>query len=373
MIYFDNAASAPVEPEVVKLINRLIGENYGNPSSIHELGRRSRVLIENSRKKIARLINVSPSEIIFTSGGTEANNHILWSCFLDLKFKHFVTSYLEHPSVLNTLDNLAKHFGIKISYVNHNSKGHIDTSHLEALLKDSPPAVVSLMHANNEIGNLIPLNQVKDICQKHGAVFFSDTVQTIGKFRIEAESFGFDFATASAHKFHGPKGVGFIYAKSTNKMKSFITGGSQEKNLRGGTENVYGIAGMALALEIAMKEIKKNHSYISGLKFKLIDILSKELPEIEFNGDVKNKSLYTIINLRLPKSDKSEMLLANLDIEGIAVSGGNACSSGSNKASHVLKSVGVKPENPSIRVSLSKYNEVWELEKFTKILKKVYF
>ncbi len=372
MIYLDNAASTSIEPEVIELMCRLTGENFGNPSSIHEHGRRSKLLIENSRKRIATLLGVSSSEIIFTSGGTEANNLILWSCLLDLKIKHFVTSPLEHPAVLKTLENISKHFDLKISYVNVNSEGHIDIGHLDLLLKNSPPSVVSLMHANNEIGNLLPVKQVKKMCDKHNALFHSDTVQTIGKYQINLHSLGFDFAVASAHKFHGPKGAGFVYTKSGIEIKPFITGGVQERNIRAGTENVYGIAGMALALELAMKDIEKNQKYIAGLKQNLKEKIKQEIPEIEFYGDESKEGLYTIVNLRLPANERSEMLPHKLDIEGICVSGGSACSSGSSKPSHVISSLGLKPERPSLRISFSKYNKQDEVDKLIRALKKIY-
>ncbi len=369
MIYFDNAASTPPEPEVVKLVNNLMRDNFGNPSSIHEYGRRARVVIENSRKTIASLLGVSSSEIIFTSGGTEANNHILWSCFLDLKIKHFVTSPLEHPSVLNTLKNISNHFKANISYVKINSRGQTDIDHLGRILKNSPPSVVSLMHANNEIGNLLPLKQVKKICNKHNAIFHSDTVQTIGKYEMDLHSSGFDFAIASAHKFHGPKGVGFAYINSGKKIKPLITGGMQERSLRAGTENVCYIAGMSLALELAMKDIEKKQKHISKLKSRLIEKIKNELPDIKFYGCEDKEGLYTLINLSLPPGESSEMLPVKLDIEGIAVSGGSACSSGSNKPSNVISSLGIKPQRPSLRISFSKYNTADEIDTFFEKLK----
>ena len=373
MIYFDNAASTPIEPEVIELINKTMKEYFGNPSSPHEYGRRSKVLIENSRKSIANLVGVSSSEIIFTSGGTEANNHILWSCILDLKRYHFITSPIEHPSVLNTLDNISRHFDIKVTHVAIDSKGHIDTDHLDNILKTSPPSVVCLMHANSEIGNLLPVKKVNKICKNHNAIFFSDTVQSIGKFNINLNDSGFDLAIGSAHKFHGLKSTGFIYLSPDSKLKPLITGGAQENNMRAGTENVYGIAGMSKALEIAMRDVEKNQNHISQLKQKLIEMIKEELPEIEFNGDVNVKGIHTIINLRLPASEKSEMLLANLDIEGFAVTSGSACSSGSNKPSRVITSLGVPPEKPSLRISFSKYNKPGEIEKFVETLKQIYF
>ncbi len=372
MIYFDNAASTPVEPEVTQLVHDLMRDNYGNPSSLHEPGRRSRVVIEEARKTIAELLGVSSSEIVFTSGGTEANNHILWSCFLDLKIQHFITSPLEHPAVLNTLKNISNHFDIKISYVNINSQGHIDIEHLDHILKNSPLTLVSLMHANNEIGNLLPVNQVKKLCDNHKALFHSDTVQTIGKYQMDLHSLGFDFAVASAHKFHGPKGVGFSYINSDKELKSFITGGMQERDLRAGTENIYCIAGMALALEIAMKDIKENQKHISNLKSRLIGKITRELPEIEFYGDEKKEGLYSIINLKLPQTEHSEMLPIKLDIEGIAVSGGSACSSGSNKPSHVISPLDPEEARPSLRVSFSKFNTTKEIDVFVETLKNIY-
>ncbi len=371
MIYFDNAASTPLEPGVCELIGKLMHEEFGNPSSIHEHGRRSKTLVENSRKKIATLLGVSSSEIIFTSGGTEANNHILWNCTLGLQIRNYITSRLEHPSVLRTLENISKYFDVSINYVDVDARGNIDIQHLDDLLAKSPRSLVSLMHANNEIGNLLPVKQVKKICDNHNSIFHSDTVQTIGKYNIKLRSLGFDYAVASAHKFHGPKGAGFIYAGSGEKINPFITGGMQERSLRAGTENVCAIAGMALALELAVNDVEKNRKYISGLKQRLKEKLQQEFADIEFYGDNEKEGLYTIVNLRLPSNKNFEMLPFRLDIEGIAVSGGSACSSGSTKPSHVISSLGLKPEKQSLRVSFSKFNKPEEIDKFVKVLKKL--
>lgn len=371
-IYFDNAASTPIDPVVIKLTKKLMHENFGNPSSIHNYGRHAKVLIENSRKSIANILNVSPSNIIFTSGGTEANNHILWNCVLNLGINNFITSPLEHPSVISTLKNISNYFKIKVNYVDINSKGNIDLKHLDFILKNSPASVVSLMHANNEIGNLLPVKQVKKICKSHKAIFHSDTVQTTGKFEMDLNALGFDFATASAHKFYGPKGTGFIYASSNNQIKSLITGGSQERNIKAGTENIHGIAGMALALEIAAKNFDKNLNHISSLKNRMIKRIKQELPEIGFYGESENKGLYTILNLKLPPNEKSEMLQNNLDIDGIAVSAGNACSSGVSNYSHVISALVEKTKNPSLRISFGKQNRNEEVEKLINTLKKIY-
>lgn len=370
MIYFDNAASTPVYDEVNELMFKLQKDAFGNPSAAHSYGRKAKVEIENSRKRFAKYFNADPSEIFFTSGGTEANNAILWGCAKDLGRKVFITSPTEHPCVLNTLDALVKLFDIDVFFVDVDNEGNVDFEHLEKLLMLHNNSVVSLMHANNETGFLLPLAKISELCKKYSALFHTDIVQTAGKLNIDLHALGVNFAGGSAHKFHGPKGVGFMFVKSDSFFKPYITGGAQERNIRAGTENIAGICGMEKALSISLENIEQTYKHISSLKKEIIDVLKMEIPGIKFNGSEEN-SLYTILNISLPGSFQREMLLANLDIEGIAVSMGSACSSGANKGSHVLTAIGADPERPAIRVSFSKYNKIEEAHKFAEVLKSI--
>jgi cysteine desulfurase len=369
MIYFDNAASTPVNPVVINVMSEYHAELHGNPSAIHGYGRKARVVLEQSRRTIAALIHALPSEVVFTSGGTEANNTILWGCCKDLSKKDFISSRLEHPSVLHTLEVLMKYFGIRVHFLHHDIFGHVELDHLEQTLKLLPNAVVCLMHANNEIGNLLPVKDVAGLCAKYGALFHSDTVQTIGKYDIDMSKLPFDFAVGSAHKFYGPKGVGFMYLRKGNSPGSFITGGGQERNMRAGTENISGIAGMAKALEVVTETLEADRLYIDGLKAYLIASLKEAVPSIRFNGDAEKHSLYSIINILLPNSVDHDMLVPRFDMAGICLSSGSACSSGSAVGSHVLKALGRAPEDPSVRVSLSRHNTVSEVKKLVDVIR----
>lgn len=371
LIYLDNAASTPMSEAVITAMKNCMLDVYGNPSSVHEQGRRARVLIEQSRRSIAKLLKVSPAEIFFTSGGTEANNAILWGCYHDLHIKHFVTSQLEHPAVLQCLEAIQKNQGIHIHFVDITENGHINTGHLEALLAQYPGALVSLMHANNETGNLLPVNAVSDLCKKYSALFHSDTVQTIGKFHTEISNLGFDFAVASAHKFCGPKGVGFMYVRAGHFFNAFIRGGGQERNMRAGTENVYGVVGMAKALEEAYETMDEDMKHINGLKADCMQLLKQHIPGVKFHGDAEGSSLHTILNVSLPAGIDGEMLLPALDIEGICVSSGSACASGASKGSHVLAALGADGNRPSLRVSFSRYNTPGEVTKLVDVLKRI--
>ncbi len=370
MIYFDNAASTPVYDEVNELMFKLQKDAFGNPSAAHSYGRKAKVEIENSRKRFAKYFNADPSEIFFTSGGTEANNAILWGCAKDLGRKVFITSPTEHPCVLNTLEALVKLFDIDVFFVDVDNEGNVDFEHLEKLLMLHKNSVVSLMHANNETGFLLPLAKISELCKKYNALFHTDIVQTAGKLNIDLHALGVNFAGGSAHKFHGPKGVGFMFVKSDSFFKPYITGGAQERNLRAGTENIAGICGMEKALSISLEKIEQTYKHISSLKTEMIDVLKKEIADIKFYGNEEN-SLYSILNISLPSNFQKEMLLAKLDIEGIAVSMGSACSSGANKGSHVLTAIGADPERPAIRVSFSKYNKIEEVHKFAEVLKSI--
>jgi cysteine desulfurase len=361
-IYFDNAATTPIDKEVVDVMMPILTEQFGNPSSIHSHGRKTRAIIENARKSVAKLLNCSPAEIFFTSGGTEADNMAIIGTVDDLGIKHVITSSIEHHAVGHTLEHLEKQGKIKLSYVNLLENGNVDLVHLEALLSSNNRSLVSLMQANNEIGNLLSLEAVGEICKKYDAIFHSDTVQTMGHYKHDLQNLNVHFITCAAHKFHGPKGVGFLYVNHQIKIKPFIYGGSQERNMRGGTENVYGIAGLAKALEIAYEHMDEHQNHIQGIKDYFINKLKETIPGVTFNGTSGGDSLYTVLNVLFPKTDNAEMLLFNLDIAGISASGGSACTSGSNQGSHVLRGIKVDQERPSIRFSFSKFNTKEEVD-----------
>lgn len=363
-IYLDNAATTPMDRAVIDAMLPMMEENFGNPSSIHTHGRQVRNTIERSRKTIANLLNTSPAEIFFTSGGTEADNTAIVRSVEDFGITHAITSPLEHHAVLHTMEYLAKKGKIKLSYVALDAKGHIDLGHLEELLRDNPKTLVSLMHGNNEIGNLLDLNIVGQLCEDYGAIFHSDTVQTMGHYRHDLQQLKIDFLVGAAHKFHGPKGVGFLYINAKSKISPFIHGGSQERNMRGGTENVYGIVGLAKALEIAYAGMDEHCKHVEGLKSRMIEKLKQNIEGVEFNGDSANleNSLYTVLNVSFPPSDEGDMFLFNLDINKISASGGSACTSGSDIGSHVLTALNVAPDRPSVRFSFSKYNTVEEID-----------
>ena len=367
-IYFDNAATTPVYPEVAELMFQLIKENFGNPSSIHEQGRKARAVVEGARRQLAGLLYTQPGELFFTSGGTEANNAILWGCCKDLKRKRFITTPLEHPSVLQPLKALKEIMGCEVEFLKVNERGVPDLHHLDSLLSQGDPAVVTLMHANNEIGNLLPVVEVGELCRKHGALFHSDTVQTIGKLRVELQNLPFDFAVVSAHKFHGPKGVGAMYIRAGTGVKSFLSGGAQERNMRAGTENVIGIAGMAEALAMTLRDLDETREEIKKIRAFLLKTLPHAIPGVHFNGDPFGESLHTILNLSLPKEMDASMLLPRIDLAGISVSTGSACSSGSNKPSHVLIALGIDHDIPNLRLSFSRYNTLEEAEKLLEVL-----
>lgn len=362
-VYFDNAATTKMDAEVLKAMMPLLTEDFGNPSSIHAYGRKTRSVIENARKSVAKLLNVSPAEIFFTSGGTEADNMAICQSIETFDIKHAITSKIEHHAVEHTLKVLEKAGKIKISWVNIDDKGNVDLAHLEELLQSNSRSLVSLMHANNEIGTLLPLKQVGDICARYNAIFHSDTVQTMGHYRFDLKDINVHFITCAAHKFHGPKGVGFLYINHNYKVSPFIHGGAQERNMRGGTENLAGIVGLAKALELCYEHIDEHQNHVQGLKDYMRNSLQQEIPGIEFNGEINpDKSLYTVLNCRFPKHPDAEMLLFNLDIAGIAASGGSACSSGSDQGSHVLRGLGIDMSRASVRFSFSKFNTKEEVD-----------
>ena len=370
-VYLDNAATTRLDPEVLDAMMPLLTEQFGNPSSIHSHGRAVRTAIEKARKTVASLLNTSPAEIFFTSGGTEADNTAIRSSIETYGITHAISSPLEHHAVLHTLEHLAKAGAVRLSMVNIDEKGHVDLAHLEQLL-DSFGSVrparsfVSLMHGNNEIGNMLDMNRVGALCRQYDAIFHSDTVQTMGHFKHDLQTLPVDFIVGAAHKFHGPKGVGFLYVNAERSgIHPFIYGGSQERNRRGGTENVYGIVGLAKALEIAYRDMDAHRQHITGLKHRMIERLRAQLPDVQFNGDsadVEN-SLYTVLNVSLPASDLNDMLLFSLDIARISASGGSACSSGSSVGSHVLAALpGLDQERGYVRFSFGKYNTAEEID-----------
>jgi len=371
-IYLDNAATTAIDEAVIEEMLVVMRENYGNPSSIHADGRKVRTIIENARKKVASLLQVSPAEIFFTSGGTEADNTAIRRGIIDYQLTHVISSPLEHHAVLHTLQELEKEGKIHLTLLQVDAKGYIDFVQLEKLLQDNPRSLVSLMHANNEIGTLTDIERVAELCTVYNALFHTDTVQTMGHFVHNLKKLNVSFLTGAAHKFHGPKGVGFLYVNHDVKIKPFIHGGAQERNMRGGTENVYGIVGLAKALEIAYQHMDEHRAYIQGLKDYMIEQLLLHIPGVSFNGELDaSRSLYTVLNVSFPPTDLADMLLFNLDIAGISASGGSACSSGSNIGSHVLTAIGVDSERPSVRFSFSKFNTRSEIDFVISQLKEI--
>jgi len=372
-IYLDNAATTPIDPEVWKEMQPYFEQFTANPSSIHSHGRQAKVIVEKARKTIATLLNASPSEIFFTSGGTEADNTVIQSCVLYGGIKTIITSPLEHHAVLHTAEAWEKLGMVDLKMVSSDSNGVIDLADLERLLSASPNALVSLMQGNNEIGNLLDLHAVGNLCQKYGALFHSDTVQTMGHFVHNVQELPVHYLVGAGHKFHGPKGIGFLYAKSGTKFSPLMHGGAQERNQRGGTENVYGMVGIAKALSLAYQEMAANEIHIKDLKTYFIQGLQDNFPGIEFNGlsaDIE-KSLYTVINVRFPQIQDGDMLLFKLDIEKISASGGSACSSGTSVGSHVLTALNPNAEGAAVRFSFSKNNTKAEIDRVIEVLRKI--
>ena len=371
-IYFDNAATTPLDKEVLEAMMPYLTEHFGNPSSIHSYGRKTRAAIEGARKIVAKSLNVSPSEIFFTSGGTEADNMAIRCSVHDMGIKHVITSKIEHHAVLHTVEQLALEGLIKLSFVNLTKEGHVDLNHLDQLLSENERTLVTLMHANNEIGNLIPLDKIGEICEKYNALFHSDTVQTMGHYVMDLQKTKVHFVTCAAHKFHGPKGVGFLYVNGNVKINPLIYGGSQERNMRGGTENLYGIVGLGKAMEIAMRDLNHHQKHITDLKNYMIAQLKLSIPGVEFNGACEDNCLYTVLNVRFPHTENAEMLLFNLDIAGISASGGSACTSGSDIGSHVLRGIGADVTRPAVRFSFCKYNTKEEVDYTISKLKELF-
>jgi len=363
-IYLDNAATTPLDPEVFEAMKPFMLDDYGNPSSTHAHGRKVRTAIESARKKIGELLHCTPGEIIFTSGGTEADNTILTGAVMSYGVQNIISSPIEHHAVEETLNNLHKKKHIHLDLVKLDKHGNIDLEHLDFLLHKHPMALVSLMHGNNEIGNLLDMEAVGELCQKHKAYFHSDTVQTVGHYVHDLRKIKVHGMVASAHKFHGPKGAGFMFIRKDKKIQSFVHGGPQERSMRGGTENVYGIIGLAKALELAYQNMNEHKKYITGLKARMIGKLKASIPGVEFHGTSADldKSLYTVLNVCLPESEQNSMLLFNLDLHGISASGGSACSSGATNGSHVLGALYPDSKKGAVRFSFSKYNTEEEID-----------
>ncbi len=369
-IYFDNAATTSLDPEVLEIMMPYLTEKFGNPSSIYSYGRESRMAIETARKSVAKILNAHPAEIFFTSGGTESSNTAINAAIKDLGCKHIITSPLEHHATLHCTDYLHSKDEIKLSHVKVLPNGHIDMEDLEKLVSESEEkCLVTLMHANNEIGNILDINAVGNLCKKYNAIFHSDTVQTVGHFPFDLRNTPVHFITGASHKFHGPKGVGILYINENVKINPYIHGGSQERNMRAGTENVYGIAGFAKALELATANHEKDSAYIKSLKLYMKEQLEKNIKGISFNGDTLGKSLYTVLSVSFPKSEKSEMILFNLDINNICASGGSACTSGVEQGSHVIRTITNNPNLITVRFSFSKHNTKKEVDLVVEKLK----
>jgi cysteine desulfurase len=374
-VYLDNAATTAMDDRVIESMLPFMRNHFGNPSSVHSHGREVRNAIEKSRKKVAELLNVTPSEIFFTSGGTEADNTAIISGIESHGLTHAITSPIEHHAVLHTLEVCEKKGHIQLSMLNVDEKGVIDFQQLEDLLKENPKSLISLMHANNEIGNINDLERIGSLAREYGAFFHSDTVQTMGHYAHDLKNLPVDSIVAGAHKFHGPKGAGFLFVRKDKKIHPFIHGGAQERNMRGGTENVIGIIGVAKALEIAYEEMAEHQSQIVAIKKHFIKNLNQEIPGVTFNGlsgDVEN-SLYTVLNVSLPPSEANRgMLLFNLDLAGISASGGSACSSGATVGSHVLRALNHQPERDAVRFSFSRFTTIDEVDYTISQLKELY-
>lgn len=362
-IYFDNAATTALDPLVLEAMMPYFTEKFGNPSSIYSYGRETRMAVENARKSVAAILNARPAEIFFTSGGTESSNTAITAAVRDLGCKRIITSAIEHHAVGHTVDHLQKTHEVEVELVNILPDGHIDMAHLEQLLSSgNTKTLVTLMHANNEIGTLLDIHAVGSLCRKYEACFHSDTVQTVGHFPFDLRNTPVDFITGAAHKFHGPKGVGILYINENVRIAPLLYGGGQERNMRAGTENVYGIVGFAKALELATANYETDSAYINGLKTYMHDELEKKMPGITFNGYTPGRCLYTVLSVNFPKTERSEMILYNLDINNICTSGGSACTSGASVGSHVIAALHPGSDMVTVRFSFCKTNTREEID-----------
>lgn len=369
-IYLDNAATTALEPVVLEAMMPYLTTHFGNPSSIYSYGRESRLAIENARKSTAKILNAHPAEIFFTSGGTESSNTAIAAAVRDLGCKHIITSSIEHHATLHATEHLFHTGEAALSYVKLLPNGHVDMEDLERLLAGSEEkCLVTLMHANNEVGNMLDIQAVGELCKMYGAIFHSDTVQTVGHFPFDLRNTPVHFITGAGHKFHGPKGSGILYVNENVKITPFIHGGSQERNMRAGTENVAGIVGFAKALEMATENYEKDSSYMKSLKVYMMEQLKKNIKGISFNGDPLGRSLYTVLSVSFPKTEKSEMILFNLDINNICASGGSACTSGADAGSHVIRSINNNPNQVTVRFSFSKHNTKEDIDLVVEKLK----
>ena len=371
-IYFDNAATTALDPQVLETMMPYLTEKFGNPSSIYSYGRESRMAIETARKTVAKILNAHPAEIFFTSGGTESSNTAISCAIRDLGCKHIITTKIEHHAVTHSVEHIDNHDMAKVSYVKLLPNGHVDIDDLEKLLAAAEEkTLVTLMHANNEIGNILDIHAVGELCKLYGAIFHSDTVQTVGHFPFDLRNTPVHFITGAAHKFHGPKGVGILYINENVRIKPFVHGGGQERNMRAGTENLYGIVGFAKALELATATHEEDMAYIGTLKYYMMDELKKHIPGIAFNGDALGRCLYTVLSASFPKTEKSEMILFNLDINNICASGGSACTSGADQGSHVIRAINNNPNQVTVRFSFSKHNTKEEVDTVVEKLKEL--
>lgn len=371
-IYLDNAATTSIDPEVLKAMMPFFTEKFGNPSSVYSYGRETRLAVENSRKKIAQLINAHPGEIFFTSCGTESTNTAINAAVNDLGCTTIISSPIEHHATLHAAEHAAKSKNIQLKFVELDAKGHVKMESLQQLLENANGrCLVTLMHANNEIGNLLNVEKTADLCEKHDAIFHCDTVQTLAHYPIDVQKMKVHFISCSAHKFHGPKGIGFLYVNNKVAIHPYIYGGGQERNMRAGTENIYGIIGLAKALELALERHTSDQAHIEGLKKYMIAQLKANFSNLHFNGDYDGRSLYTVLNVGFPKNDQTEMLLYSLDMKGICVSGGSACSSGANQGSHVLRAVYPDAEMVPLRFSFCRNNTKEEVDSVIGCLKEL--
>jgi cysteine desulfurase len=371
-IYFDNAATTSLDPKVLEAMMPFLSEKFGNPSSIYSYGRETRLAIEMARKSVAKIINAHPAEIFFTSGGTESSNTAIFSAVRDLGCTHIITSPIEHHATLHTVEYLKNRGEANLSYVQLLPNGHIDMEDLEHLLAASEDkTLVTLMHANNEIGNITDIQAVGELCKLYNAIFHSDTVQTIGHFPFDLRNTAVHFITGAGHKFHGPKGTGLLYVNENVKIHPLIHGGGQERNMRAGTENIYGIVGFAKALEIATAEYEQESALIKSIKLYMMEQLKKKIKGVSFNGDPIGRCLYTVLSVSFPKTEKSEMILFNMDINNICASGGSACTSGADQGSHVIRAINNNPNQVTVRFSFSKYNTKEEVDVVVEKLKEL--
>ena len=373
-VYLDNAATTPLDPQVYEAMQPYLKERFGNPSSTHSFGRASKSAVESARKKVAELLNATPGEIFFTSGGTEADNTTLHGLIRRYNIKHVITTHIEHHAVLHTLEYLESLGLTSLIYLEIDQEGNFNIDQLTNLLQEKKDVLVTLMHANNEIGNLYDLNQIGELCKEHNALFHSDTVQTMGRYVLDLDKTNINAVIGSAHKFHGPKGMGFMYVNADKRIPPFILGGGQERELRAGTENVSGIVGLSKALEVAYDQLPTNRKHIEHLKSKMRDSLNDIIPGVRFNGksgDIKH-SLYSVLSVSLPPSSKNEMILFQLDLKDIAASGGSACGSGALKGSHVINALETDSDRTTIRFSFSKFNTEEEIDYTIATLKDIF-